>query len=159
MSRPPTVLLQIKKLREQTAVRHLNEARAALAQAQERLAAKRQELADYRAERPKLERRLYDDILRREVSLTDLEELNAKVVRLREHEEGLVENEIELERAAEAAAEAERDARLAWRAAGREVEKVDELLADWQRGERQRLERLAELELEEFSRPSGVVGR
>jgi type III secretion protein O len=158
MNGPPTVLLRVKSVREKTAARQLHEARAALAQAQEQLDAKQQELERYRAWRPQRERELYEEVLNQEVSLGDLEELNAAVVKLREREQSLMDELIALERARDAASAAREQAHGAWQAAQREVEKVEELLANWQKRERQRVEQQAELELEEFARPQSAAG-
>lgn len=157
MSAAPTILLRVKTAREQTAIRNLHEARAAVARARAELDAKQKELDEYRAWRPQRERRLYDEIINQEVSLDDLEELKVKMVRLREHEETLTEQQIALERALDAAGKAEQAARAAWAAAQREVQKVEELLADWRVREQREVERKAELELEEFSRPRGLA--
>jgi hypothetical protein len=159
MSAPPTILLQVKSAREQTAIGSLRQARAAVVETGEQLAAKRKELEEYRSQRPQRERRLYDDILNREVSLNDLEDLRAKIVRLREHEQSLSEEEIALQRALEAAAKVEQEAHTVWQAAQREVQKVEELMADWRVRERREGERHAELELEEFSRPRDMADR
>src|SRR5690606_2879457 len=52
MNGPPTVLLRVKGAREQTAMRQLHEARAAVARAQQQLDAQREEYQRYRAWRP-----------------------------------------------------------------------------------------------------------
>jgi type III secretion protein O len=158
MNGPPTVLLRVKGAREQTAMRHLRAARAAVARAQQELDAKREECARYRAWRPQRERELYDEIQNQVVSLADLEELKAKIVQLREREQGLMEEVGELERALEAAVQAQHEAHAAWQAAQREVEKVEELLADWRVREQRQGERQAELELEEFTGPGRAAG-
>jgi hypothetical protein len=158
MTGPPTVLLRVKSLHAEAAMRQMSEARAAVAQAQERLTAKRRELEEYRAWRPGRERDLYQEIVNHEVSLGDVEELNAKVVRLRERERELMEEGVDLERALDAAVQAEHEAHAAWQAAQREVQKVEELLADWRSKEHRRVERAAELEMEEFSRPRPAAG-
>jgi hypothetical protein len=158
MSAPPTILLRVKSAREQTAISSLRQARAAAVEAREQLAAKRKAIEEYRAWRPQRERQLYDDILNREVSLGDLEELKGKIVRMREREQSLCEEEDALERALESAEQAEEEAHAVWQAAQREVQKVKELLADWRVRERREVEHQGELELEEFSRPRGMAG-
>ncbi|HLT01062.1 MAG TPA: YscO family type III secretion system apparatus protein [Geminicoccaceae bacterium] len=158
MNGPPTVLLRVKGAREQTAMRQLHEARAAVARAQQQLDAKREEYQRYRAWRPQRERELYDEIQNQQVSLADLDELKAKVVQLRDREQALLDEVGALERALDAAGQAQREAHAAWLAAQREVQKVEELLADWQARAQRQGERLAELELEEFTRPGRAAG-
>lgn len=156
MNDAPAILQRVKSAHERTAVRRLSEARAALAQVRAQRQAKCRELEDYRAWRPPHERGLYQAIEKHQVKLTDLEEMNAKIAKLREHEQSLAEEVADLERSIEAAGQAEQEARTAWQAAEREVEKAGELVADWRLRERQQVERQAELELEEFSRRRGA---
>lgn len=158
MSDAPAVLLRIKSARERTAVHRMHEARTATHEAREALEAGRQRLEEYRLWRPGRERELYDDIQGKEVSLDDLEELKAKIVGLREREQALIDESIELERAVDAAVRAEDEAHVAWQSAQREVQKVEEMLDDWRAREQREVERQADLELEEFSRPRAAAG-
>ncbi|MEM7025428.1 MAG: YscO family type III secretion system apparatus protein [Pseudomonadota bacterium] len=151
MKGPVTQLPKVKQAREETALRLLGEAREVVVETKKQLVAKREELEAYRAERPRLENGLYDEILNKEVSMSDIEELNAKIAKLREHEKALAEEEADIKKAVDAAIESEQQARVTWQAAEREVDKVKELLKDLSRKERRELERQADAEIEEFS--------
>jgi chromosome segregation ATPase len=156
MSDAPAILQRVKSAHERTAVRRLSEARAALARVCQQRQAKCRELEDYRAWRPPHERGLYQAIEKHQVTLADLEEMNAEIAKLRAHEESLAEEVADLERSVEEAGQAEQEAHTTWQAAQREVEKAGELVADWRQRERQQVERQAELELEEFNRRAGA---
>ena len=158
MTNPHAVLLTVKEARSQTALRDLRAGREAMAEAIKMRDAKTAELEEYREWRPKREKQMYDEIQNTEVSLDDLELLKHKVVKLREREIELVDELNQKEKAVESAKEVEKQAQEAYAAAQREVEKVEELLAEWQDAENKRIEHLAEQELEEFSRPQSFPG-
>lgn len=158
MTDAPAVLLRIKSARERTALHHLHGAREAVRQSRQDLEAGRRRLEEYHAWRPGRERQLYDDIQNQEVSLDDLEELKAQIVGLRARELALNEEVIELGRTVDAAVKAEHEAHAAWLATQREVQKAEQMLDDWRARERRAVERKAELELEEFTRPRLAAG-
>lgn len=158
MKNPHAVLLTVKNARADTALRTLRAARSETEHAIRQRDTKQQELQEYRVWRPKREHQLYDDIQNTEVSLDDLELLKHKVVKLRERELELVDELASLEKTCEAAKQAEQEAQIVFADSQREVEKVEELLSEWQDDENKRLEHRAEQELEEYSRPRNPAG-
>jgi hypothetical protein len=159
MSSPAKLLVKVKSLREEAAQAALATAAAAVASATANRDAKQHEIETYRQWRPKREHELYAEISRQPVSLQDLEELNATVAGLRDHERALGEQLADLERLVHEAESKRNEAERARRDAQKEVEKMVELETQLSRRQALEQERKSEQELEEFSRKrDGMLG-
>ena len=148
---PLARLLTIRSWREEEAKREVEARREAVRQAEKFLGEKRQERDDYAAWRPGEERALFARIQNRQVPLTEVDDFKQSVLALRARETELDEAVALAEKALAAAQEAVEEAREAALRAAREKMKITEHGRLWSLSENQRLERLAEAELEEFS--------
>lgn len=159
MKTQASVLVKVKELREQGAEAALAAARSALDEATQARDAKSLELQQYRQWRSERERELYQTVTGQTVSLQDIEELNAKVASLRDHERDLVDELADCERALEEREAARQQADLACQQAEREVLKMTDLESRLSGSEARQAERKSEIELEEFSRKSDPMER
>ena len=148
---PLARLLTIRSWREEEAKREVEARREAVRQAEKIFLEKRRERDDYAAWRPGEERALFARIRNRKVSLTEVDDFKHSVLALRARETELDEAVALAEKTLAAAQEAVEEARGAALRAARERMKITEHGRLWALGENQRLERLAEAELEEFS--------
>jgi type III secretion protein O len=150
-------LVRVRQHREEQAseavaraVRLLKEAQAALTEAQ-------QNLADYTVWRVQEERRKLDSVMRRVLKLGELSDVRQEIALLREREFEFVDKVTQAE-AAVVKAEAHLDeCRQRHAQAVRELEKLLEHRALWQRERALEQERAEDAELEDFSSPRSAL--
>lgn len=143
----------VRTHREDKASKALTIARRAVAEAERFLAQKQQELEEYAAWRAVEEERLIQSILKRPVKLGDITDIRFEITGMRDRELDCVDQvrkaEGELDRVK---AEMEQ-AKVAYRKATQELEKLVEHRTAWQEEQNFEIERLADLELEDFIGP------
>ena len=144
-------LLRIRTMREDRATGELVAARQALAVAEEALAARRSELADYEATKEERRDRIYDAVIGRTISRDELDLANEGVARIDE------EGAIKADNVAHAEAERKtresvvESARVNLNVATKNRMKIDEHRAVWMEAEAKEQEARAEGELEDFT--------
>lgn len=150
MTIEPSQILRVKKLHEQRALRQVRDARDKHKAAQTTHKSALATLKQYQKKRPELERALYDDVMNTEVVRQDLDDLNAKIARLRAHEDELREDEQTAAQAVKQADDVRRDAEHTYRHACADRQKIKNLVEDWQAARAREQERVNDRELEEF---------
>ena len=143
-------LLRIRTMREDRASGELVAAKQALAVAEEKLAARRRELADYEATKEERRDRIYDTVMGRPVSREQLDLVNEGVARI--DEEGVLKAD-NVTRADDERKAREADAQTArvnLTIATKNRMKIDEHKAVWLDEDAKAQEARAEGELEDF---------
>lgn len=151
-------IVDVKESREERAQEEVRRRRLALEDAARRLEQRRGELEEYKLWRVRREVELWDEIERRMVKLSDIEDLKTNIGLLRGREQVMAEKVVEAEKARNEANTALVAAVSALDAAAKARQKFEDL-ADWLEAEhRAHMERVEELELEEqFSGGRGDV--
>ncbi len=147
---PLANLLTLRKLREDAAEREARRARAAEAEAKNRLEEAKAELARYREWRPGEEKRLFAELRGRVIEQSRLDRHREDIEGLRKQELVREETCLTREKELKEAGEALEKAKRAKAAAVRGREKIAIHRDRWQISEAKRLEAAEEAELEEF---------
>jgi hypothetical protein len=143
-------LLAIRAFREETALRNVSAAEAALKAAALETEKRRREFESYRRWRGEEVERRYQSIMGREMSLRDLDEFKASLARLDLEEQMKRQAALEAEKLQEAAWADLRKARATLNLAMRAKRKILSHRDQWLEGVAREEERLQDLELEEF---------
>ena len=152
---PLQSLLTVRYFREEGAKNAVRAAERRLAEAQEAVRNKAEELERYRIWRPQEENRRYDAIMGTSLSLEDVAEFRAALGALAEGEQRRAQEVAEAEKVA-AQKEAEViAARAAVAEARKEAAKIEAHRDIWLAEAKKEAERQADLELEEFKAPAG----
>ena len=152
---PLQSLLIVRHFREEGAKNEVRAAERRLAEAQEEVRKKEEELERYRAWRPEEENRRYEAIMGEAMSMDDIAEFRASLSALAEGEQARVQAVAEAEKAV-AGKEAElASARAAVAEARREAAKIEAHRDIWMAEAKKEAERQEDLELEEFKSPAG----
>jgi type III secretion protein O len=147
-------MVRVRRHREEKASEGVAKARRVLDEAR-RLREKAQKaLVEYAAWRVQEERRKLDGLMRRMLRLGELSDVRLEITALREREFTLVDAVKQAEAAVTAAEAALDEARRRHAEAVRELEKLIEHRSLWQTEVSREQQRIEDLELEEFSRPS-----
>ncbi len=143
-------LLRIRTMREDRATGELTTARRALAAAEEALAARQRDLAEWEDTKEERRDRIYDAIIGREVSRDQIDLANEGVARI--DEEGVLkaDNVKRAEGVVKEKSDAAEIARTNLMIATKNRMKIDEHRSIWLQAEAAEQERLAESELEDF---------
>lgn len=143
-------LLSIRRMREDRAAGELTAARRAVAAAEDALAARRRDLAEFEKTKDERRDRIYAAIIGRTVSRETIDIASEGVSRI--DEEGVLkaDNVKRAESDVEARRRDESAARANYSLAGRNRMKIDEHKAVWLKEEAFEQERRAEGELEDF---------
>lgn len=143
-------LLRIRTMREDRATGELTTARRALAAAEEALAARQRDLAEWEDTKEERRDRIYDAIIGREVSRDQIDLANEGVARI--DEEGVLkaDNVKRAEGVVKEKSDAAEIARTNLMIATKNRMKIDEHRSIWLQAEAAEQERLAEGELEDF---------
>ena len=144
-------LLRIRLMREDRASGELTAARQAVARAQEALAARRQELADYNQTREERRDRIYASVMGRPVTREQLNLAQEGVARIDEEGALRTDNVARAESDLRAREEAEEVARGNFVVASKNRMKIDEHKADWLARDAKEQDARAEGELEDFT--------
>jgi type III secretion protein O len=142
-------LQKLKNFREQQAQTLLLARRAELAAARRAREAAERALQAHRRLADEHERTLYAELMRRQVKLRDIEEVQQAVAQLRRTEQALATHEEEAAGVERQRKDHEAQAHAAHRAAGRVKEKFDQLVNQHVDAEAREAERSEDLELEE----------
>lgn len=152
MSRYPLQdLIFVREHREDKASKAVTLARRSVLEAEQNVAEKLKALEDYAKWRVAEEERLIQSIMRKPVKLGDITDMRLEISHMREREldymDQLRKAEGELDRAKEELVQAQQ----AYKKATQELEKLVEHREIWKQELNLELERLADLELEDFS--------
>lgn len=150
-------LIFVREHREDKASKAVTAARRVVVEAEQLVERRQQELEDYKVWRVAEERRLMDSIMLKPVKLGDITDLRLEIAGMREKEldymDLLRKAEAELDRARELLEEA----RKAHIKATQELEKLVEHRQLWRREQALEEERLADLEMEDFTSPKSAL--
>lgn len=153
MRYPLQDMVFVREHRQDKASKALNAARRVVKEAEKHLAEREKELADYTKFRVAEEERLMQSIMRKPVKLGDITDIRLDISNMRERELDFVDQvrkaEGELDRANEELVKAQQ----AYKKATQDTEKLVEHKISWLREQDLELERLADLELEDFIGP------
>lgn len=153
MRYPLQDMVFVREHRQDKASKALNAARSVVLEAEKQLAERKRELADYTKFRATEEERLIQSIMRKPVKLGDLTDIRLDISTMRERELDYVDQvckaEGELDRAKEEVVKAQQ----AYKRATQDTEKLIEHKISWQFEQNLEIERLADLELEDFIGP------
>ncbi|WP_142848234.1 YscO family type III secretion system apparatus protein [Telmatospirillum sp. J64-1] len=148
-----TELLRIKEFRETQAETEVQRRRVLLAEAAEAVETLNRKLEEYRIWSLEHERGLYADLCTRLVKLREIEELQHRVADLRNQERNLEQGILDAEKQRHQATSALDTAVERLRDAERQKGKFTELARIYSEEARLELERMEELEMEEFQTP------
>lgn len=146
-------LIFVREHREDKASKAVTLARRAVQEAEQLVTERKKELADYHAWRLREEERLIQSIMRKPVKLGDITDMKLEIAQLREQEMALQDQLHKAEGELDRAREALEQARAAHRKATQDLEKLVEHRALWKREQELEIERLADLEMEDFQGP------
>lgn len=146
-------LVRVRQHREEQAGERVARARRVLKEAQAALARTRQALADYVVWRVGEERRMLDGLMRRVLKLGELADVRQDIALLRDREFELVDQVKQAEAAVTQAEARLEECRQQHAQAVRDLEKLFEHRALWQREVTHETERAEEAEFEDFSTP------
>jgi type III secretion protein O len=146
-------LVRVREHRENKASEAVTLARRVVLEAEKNLAERKKEHADYIEWRIKEEERLIQSIMRKAVKIGDITDLRLEIAALHEREMALLDQVHKAEGEVDRAKEALEQARLAYKKALTELEKLIEHRTLWRREQDLEAERLAELEMEDFQGP------
>ncbi|GLS33037.1 Type III secretion protein YscO [Mesorhizobium albiziae] len=151
-------LLELKELRRRRTEDALRLRHAALDNAVAAIENALTDLRRWREHRFSREAALYDPLIGQAAALIDLEEVKAKMISLRQHEQ-LLQNRLEEARAeADRARQAREEAYNLAREAWREVSKFEDLVRALRTDANLEEERSADLELEDFAQGRNSLG-
>ena len=143
-------LLNVRKIREDNAAAEVTLRRQLVAEAEQNVVRRKQELQDYIQWRIQREQELYDSVMQQEVHLNDLEELKLDVQILRDKEHAYKEKIIEAEKQLKDAQDNLETAKQKYTEAVRNREKLDEHKKIWTEEAEKEQEFEAEKEMEDF---------
>ncbi|ULJ74445.1 type III secretion system stalk subunit SctO [Rhizobium gallicum] len=152
-------LLELKELRRRRTEDALRRRHSALDNAVAVVQNALTDLHRWREHRLSREAALYDPLIGKAAALIDLEEVKAKMISMRGHEQ-LLQNRLEEARAeADRARRAHDEAYHLAREAWREVTKFEDLVGVLRSDAQRKKERSADLELEDFAQARNSFGR
>ncbi len=143
-------LLKVRELREEAASKAVAKAQDKLKACEQYLEKKRKELADYKEWRPQEEKRMYDKIMKKEISQEKLREVKADIAVLRDREVAIEKEVEEAEVAVQEAEQGLQKAKDDHKASMRELEKIKEHKDIWIEEAKKEEEFAMDKELEEF---------
>lgn len=144
----------VREHREDKANKAVMKARRVVVEAEENLAAKKKLQQDFTAWRIAEEERLIQSIMRRPVKLGEITDMRLEISSMRERELDYIDQVHKAEGELDRAKEALEEAKKAYKQATQDLEKLTEHRLAWQREQNLEAERLADLELEDFTRPT-----
>ena len=144
-------LLRIRTMREDRATGELVAARQALAVAEEALAARKRELADYEATKEERRDRIYEAVIGRTVSRDQIDMANEGVARIDEEGALKVDNVAHAESERKTRESVVETARANLNLATKNRMKIDEHRAVWLEADAKEQEAREESELEDFT--------
>ena len=144
----------VREHREDKASKAVTKARRAVTEAQENLAAKKKTQEEFTAWRITEEERLIQSIMRKPVKLGDITDMRLEISSMRERELDYIDQVHKAEGELDRAKEALEEAKKVYRQATQDLEKLIEHRLAWQHEQNLEAERLADLELEDFTSPS-----
>ncbi|WP_461211045.1 type III secretion system stalk subunit SctO [Desulfocurvus sp. DL9XJH121] len=147
---PLHILLHVRGLRQDKALRNLTRAERDLAEARKALAKARQRHRDYLDWLAEEEERRYASIMRTDMSLEDVEDFKLGLCSIRGMEAGHLERILRAEKDVEDREEDCRAAKALLLEAQRATMKIETHKARWMELARKEAERLEEVELEDF---------
>jgi len=145
-------LLRIKQLRADRAESERRERKAALDAALAAAEEAQRTLAEWRADRPRKEAAIYDEVIGHLVTLDDLDDVTDRIVQLREHERVLEERLGEAQKRVREAQQQLSEAELVVARTRRDVSKFEEIVEALRRAGQIETDRREDLELEEFAK-------
>ncbi|WP_353642788.1 YscO family type III secretion system apparatus protein [Mesorhizobium sp. WSM2239] len=152
-------LLELKEMRRRRAEDELRLRRAALDNAVAAVGTALTDLHGWREELTRREAALFDPLIGEAAALIDLEEVNAKMISLRAHEQ-LLQKRLEEARAkADLARQSREEAYSAAREGWREVSKFEDLVRALRTNATLEEKRAADLELDDFAQGRNSLGR
>ncbi len=151
-------LHRIKCFREQKAAAEVLRCQRVMEQRKREADHARARLGEHRQFRMFRERSLFEEIKGRQIQLRQLERMRGEIARLREAEALLQQKVVSLEKALEESRRAWDERRRQHDLAAREKEKFVQLVEIHRREVARALEKGEEMELEEFSLPTGGIG-
>lgn len=143
----------VREHREDKASKAVTAARRVVAEAERNVQERQKDLEQYNAWRVAEEERLLQSIMRKPVKLGDITDMRLEISSMRERELALIDQLRKAEGELDRAREDLENARLAHKKAAQDLEKLTEHRALWRREQDLQAERLADLELEDFSGP------
>ena len=144
----------VREHREDKASKAVTKARRAVTEAQENLAAKKKTQEEFTAWSITEEERLIQSIMRKPVKLGDITDMRLEISSMRERELDYIDQVHKAEGELDRAKEALEEAKKVYRQATQDLEKLIEHRLAWQHEQNLEAERLADLELEDFTSPS-----
>jgi type III secretion protein O len=149
-------LIFVREHREDKASKAVTLARRVVLEAEQNLAEKQKTLADFSKWRVAEEERLIQSIMRKPVKLGDITDMRLEISAMRERELDYADQVHKAEGELDRARAALEEAKAAYRKATQELEKLVEHRTLWQHEENLELERLADLEMEDFIGPKNT---
>lgn len=144
----------VREHREDKASKAVTKARRAVSEAEENLAAKKKAQEEFTVWRIAEEERLIQSIMRKPVKLGDITDMRLEISSMRERELDYIDQVHKAAGELDRANEALEEARKIYRQATQDLEKLIEHRLAWQHEQNLEAERLADLELEDFTSPS-----
>lgn len=151
-------LLRIKTLRADRAEDEARRRRAAYHVALAAVETAQRTVEEWRADMPRKQAAIYDEVIGRVVNLEALDDVQERLVQLREHERLLQERVAEAQQAARDAGKAADEAAAISAQARRNVSKFEEIVDMLRRANLAEAEHREDLELEEFAKAAGSNG-
>lgn len=143
----------VREHREDKASKAVTAARRVVVEAEQNVLQKQKELEEYSRWRVAEEERLIMSIMRKPVKLGDITDMRLEISSMRERELALTDQLRKAEGELDRAREELEAARLAHKKATQDLEKLTEHRKLWRHEQDLEAERLADLELEDFSGP------
>lgn len=143
----------VREHREDKASKAVTAARRAVLEAEQLLIARQRELDDYSKWRVIEEERLIQSIMRRPVRLGDITDIRLEISSIRERELDFIDQVRKAEGELDRAKDDLDRAKLIFKQATQDLEKLIEHRVSWQQEQNLEAERLADLELEDFIGP------
>ncbi len=146
-------LVFLRENREDKASKAVTLARRVVLEAEQNVAARQKTLDDYTKWRVVEEERLIQSIMRKPVKLGDITDMRLEISAMRERELDYIDQVRKAEGELDRAREELEKAKQAYKKATQELQKLVEHRELWQQEQNLELERLADLELEDFTGP------
>lgn len=153
MRYPLQDLVFVREHREEKTSKAVTLARRKVLEAEQFLAARQKELEDYSKWRVAEEERLIQSIMRKPVKLGDITDMRLEISAMRERELDYIDQVRKAEGDLDRAKEELEQAKEAYKKATQELQKLVEHRVVWQQEQNLELERLADLEMEDFIGP------
>lgn len=144
-------LLYIREMREQMAKDQMSKARRHVAEMIELVKQRKKELEEYKEWRVKEEERLYEEVMNTEVKKVELDELRSKIANIRNKELDYVQAIDVARDKREEAKKALEEAKLLYKQAQLNREKIEEHKEVWMEEWKREQMRLEDIEMEEFT--------